>query len=851
MTESGEPQRDDARSRLGDQAADAALAAQCFQFDYFISRRGASSEVAKEVADVLIEAGYSVRVQDYHFVSGTNFIAAMHDALKRCRHFIALLSADYEESAFTGAEWTGFLAVTSLAGGGRRFIPLRVEDYRPDGLLAVYQYTDLVGVYDPDERKNRILAAVQSSPDADPRRKSIYARTFHGVPARNPHFTGRDAVLDRLHATLMGSDGQGSATQVALHGMGGIGKTSIVAEYAHRSGAEYAGVWWAPAQNRAVLTTSLAEFATELDPQLAREDDVKIAALTALHKIGRSATPWLLVYDNVESPEAIADLMPGRGVRLIITTRWADWVGRAAEIEVDLFELESAVEFLLTRSGRNDREGAARLAAALENLPLALDHAGAYARLTGMSFDRYGERLEEMIAKAPRGAAYPQSVGATFGLAIEQARKLCPPTETLLAFFVVLGPDRIPLDLVDDSILSEDDRVEALMALTEVSLVDHVPGPDGTQAISVHRLVRAAMRSRLNAAGKIAAALHTAVERLAAAFPDDGYGNPNSWPRCGQLLPHVLALREEAKNVGIETKQLAHLLDGAANFLNGRSAFQAAEPLYREAVAMGEKLLGPDHADVGQWLNNFANLCLNTRRYAEAEPLYRRAIDVGTKALGRDHSRVGTRLNNLAVVLMDTEHYAEAEELLCEAMQIVGKNSGRDSDIFANRLYKFANLLARTGRLGEAEAAFREALCIGELKLGRDNRRVADWKGGLAKVLRDSGRWAEAEPLFCEAIEVWMKTGDDAHTSVGFLRYEFSKLLLAVGRAEEARAEVTQALTIHARAFGPTHRWTQDSAVALAAALDALGRCDEARDIRQCHGVMASMDQAATSKSSS
>ncbi len=257
---------------------------------------------------------------------------------------------------------------------------------------------------------------------------------------------------------------------------------------------------------------------------------------------------------------------------------------------------------------------------------------------------------------------------------------------------------------------------------------------------------------------------------------------------------------------------------------------------------MGEKLLGADDPDVGQWLNNFANLLLNTRRYAEAEPLYRRAIEIGTRTLGRDHSRVATRLNNLAVVLMDTGRYSEAEELLLEAMQIVEQRSGRESAIFATRLYKFANLLARTDRLEEAETAFRETIRTGELKLGRDNRRVADWKSGLAKVLRDSGRWSEAEPLFREGIEAWMKTGDHAHTSVGFLRFEFSKLLLAVGRADEACAEATQALAIHETAFGPTHQWTQDSAAALAAALDVLGRGEEAAAARQRYRLTASGD---------
>ena len=805
-----------------------------FAFDYFISRRGSSAPIAKEVADILSDAGHRVCLQDYDFIGGANFIAEMHEALKKCRHFIALLSADYDKSEFTREEWTAFMAVRNAAGGGRRFIPLRVEDFRPDGLLASYQYTDLVGVDDPQERKRRILGAVEGAP-ADVRRTSVQVKSFHGVPPRNPHFTGREALLGRLHTVLM--DNAASAPHVALHGMAGIGKTSIVAEYVHRNASHYAGVWWAPAQEQPVLTTSLAELATELDPQRVREGDAKLAALNALQKINRSATPWLLIYDNVESPELIADLVPGRGARLIITTRWADWVGRAADIEIDLLNPQAAIDFLLTRSGRDNREGAARLATALGNLPLALDHAGAYVRLTGMSFDRYCERLEDLISKAPRGAAYPDSVGATFGLAIEQACKVCAATETLLGFLAVLGSDRIPLDLPDESILPEDDRAEALMALAAVSLVDHVQAADGTQAVSLHRLVRAAMRARLNAANKLEPAVNTAVRRLAIAFPDDGYTNPDSWARCAQLLPHALELREEAKRAGMESEGLARLLDAAANFLNGRSAYSAAEPLFCEALALGEKLLGPDHPDVGQWLNNSANLFLNTGRYSEAEPLYRRSIEIGAKSLGRDHVRVATRLNNLAVVLMDTGRQAEAEALLREAIEIVEKRCGRESDMFAKRLYKFANLLACTGRLEQAETAFRESIHIGELTLGKDHSLLADWKSGLAKVLRDCGRYAEAEPLFREAIATWMKTGNHAHTSFGFLRHEYAKLLSLCGRPEEACAQAREALDIHVQAFGSAHQWTQHVATVLAGALDALGRGDEARELRRCHSL--------------
>src|SRR6516165_4311175 len=51
------------------------------------------------------------------------------------------------------------------------------------------------------------------------------------IPARNPGFTGRDALLQAVRERLMAGD---RAVVQALRGMGGVGKTQLVAEYAHR-----------------------------------------------------------------------------------------------------------------------------------------------------------------------------------------------------------------------------------------------------------------------------------------------------------------------------------------------------------------------------------------------------------------------------------------------------------------------------------------------------------------------------------------------------------------------------------------------------------------------------------------
>jgi hypothetical protein len=150
-------------------------------------------------------------------------------------------------------------------------------------------------------------------------------------------------------------------------------------------------------------------------------------------------------------------------------------MGRAVELKLDLFGKESAAEFLQKRAGRNDPAGAGRLAAALGHLPLALDHAGAYCRLTGSSFDAYREKIDTRIARAPTGAAYPASVAATFALAIEQIVATHPQAETLLGCCAFLASERIPLDLVADAVADEDERAEALMACRSSSTTMPTP----------------------------------------------------------------------------------------------------------------------------------------------------------------------------------------------------------------------------------------------------------------------------------------------------------------------------------------------------------------------------------------
>jgi tetratricopeptide (TPR) repeat protein len=824
-------QRVSSQQEPGGRTADAvglAPAAAAAELDYFVSRRGASAAVAQEVADVLSAADYTVLVQDYDIPQGANFVMAMHDALKRCRHFIALLSRDYDSTPFTIAEWTNFYAIAAQSGGERRFIVLRVEDCNPQGLFSAVVFGDLVGIQQPDERRARILAAAEGRTGAVARRPKL----FENVPPPDLNFTGRQQHVTELHAALAVNTMPAAARMAAVHGLGGIGKTSLAAEYVHRHSEAFAGVWWAPAQERSLLLASLAALAARLDPRLAAEDNQERAARAALaHIAGRSGLPFLLVYDNVESPDDLRDLVPAAGARVLVTTRWSDWGGQAHEIKLEALHPESASTLLQRRAMREDPAGAERLAAALGHLPLALDHAGAFCKLTRTSFDAYLARIDQRIARAPKGAIYPASVAGTLGLAIEKIAEECPAAEKLLAFCAFLAPELIPLDLIGNTITDEDDRAEAMMTLASVSLIEH-PNLEGDQpAITVHRLVQAAMRARLTERGEAEQTLAQVLRSLADAFPQIRFRQTAAGARRAALLPHVLAARDCFHIMGLQTSEAAaRVFSLAGLYLDMGGDFDGAEPLLRDAIAIGERTFGRIHREVGSSLHDLALLYLHTGRFEKAQALIPEAITILETTLDRSEREVVMRLNQLANLLRHVGRNREAEKLYREGIAITEQRSGRDHPDMAGLLNNLGNLLRGLGNSAEAEACYRDAIAIGAKAFGRRDGNVARHIHNLANLMRTQRRHAEAEPLYREAIASLSECLGPGYPITARAQRNFALLLLATKRPVEALPFAETAFHTHHRASGEPG-WARDSARTYAQALTATGQKERAEAI--------------------
>jgi tetratricopeptide (TPR) repeat protein len=853
------------------------------RYDFFLSRRGSVAAIAREVADVLIEKGYKVLTQDYDIPLGASFIDAMHEAIKNARDLVILFTHDYEQSPYTRKEFTSFEAERAQSAEERHIIVLRCEDVPLRGLLADNVYQDLVGVEDPQERKRRIIAAAERQSQAAP----PPPRPFIGVPPRIASFTGRADELDRLDAILM-HDKRAAVTQVvgraAVQGMGGVGKTSLAVEYVHRFRNLYAGVCWCPAEARTGLLSALAGLAETLGAATAEEADVEKAAKAALRRMAEQRATWLLVYDNVAAPDHITDLLPSAGARVLITSRFSDWSEVAEEVALDVLPLEEAVALLESRTGQSDPAGARTLAGALGNLPLALDHAAAYCKRTQMRFADYAAKASGLITAAPRGAGYPRSVAATFDLAIAEAVAQCPAADALMAYLAQCAPERIPMILVEGGFEDEADRMNAVAALAEVSLVKHDPFEDGTPALTVHRLVQAVARARSEANGTAQGAVGRLIARLSGTYPENGLRDPQSWPMCAQLTPHLLALRDAHPDDASACEDWSALLNWAGNYFHGRAAHSQSALLLRDALAIREKAFGPEHPATAQSLNNLALLLWNQGDFAGARPLFERALAIREKVLGPDHPNTATSLSNLARLLQDQGDLTGARPLFERALAIREKMLGPEHPDTATSLIKFAGLLQAEGDLAGARPLFEGALAIYEKMLGPEHPNTATSLHNLARLLQDQGdltgarplseralaiyekvlgpehpdtatslhnlaRLLQAEgdlagarPLFERALAIYEKVLGPEHPGTSRAHRDFARLLLAAGAQTEALALGEKALANHDKVLERDHSWTKDSARVTADALDAVGRADEAKALREKYGIADAQD---------
>ena len=831
-------------------------AAEPAAWDFFISYTGVNRPWAEWIAVELERAGYSTVLQAWDFRPGTDFMHKMQEATTSAKRTIAVLSPAYFGSDFSEAEWRSAF-VKDPTGEFGLLVPVRVQPCQPPGLLASRVYVDLVGA-DETAARNRLLAGIDpgqprpttaafpgeaagASPEKDEKtRFPGLGPKVTNLPPRNLNFSGRDEQLLELHDNLHARLTAVVLPTAAVHGLGGVGKTQLVLEYAHRFASDYDVAWWISAEQPTSAVAALADLAHRLGIPTAANQDEMVAGLFDLL---RGQSRWLLVYDNAESPAQLSGLLPSGGQgHVLVTSRWSAWRAQASSLELDVLVRAESIEFLRRRTGALDDEGLAALAELVGDLPLALEEAAAYLEETQENLDDYLElirgRSRELFGlDDPVGGSDPQSdhrrVATVWSVSLDRVHAEAPAAEALLSLCAFLAAE-VPRDLPTQhpQVLPEDlaavarDRLtynRAFAAIGRYSLATV-----SATVVGLHRLVQAVIQARLGEAGERAWA-EAAVSLLRAAFPNESW-EVSSWSKCEQLLPHLLAVTGHAERLGTAGEAASWLLDRASTYLRERAQYRQAKPLAERGVKIAEAALGPDDLEVAWRYDELGRVLSELGDYLGAREQFERALAISEAALGPDHPDVATFRSNLGGVLRALGDLPAAREQFERALAISEAALGPDHPDVATFRSNLGGVLRALGDLPAAREQYERALAISEAALGPDHPDVAICRNNLGSVLSDLGDLPAAREQFERALAISEAALGPDHPTVATCRNNLGSVLSDLGDLPAAREQFERALAISEAALGPDHPDVATCRSNLGGVLRALGDLPAARE---------------------
>ncbi|MGW4234867.1 FxSxx-COOH system tetratricopeptide repeat protein [Streptomyces sp. NPDC004980] len=860
--------------------------------DLFLSYVAENRMWADWIESVLTRAGFRVVPRD---VSADPALSdAVHPAAETATRTVVLLSSAYLKSQRAVDLWDR--SVAEDPGGGRRqLLPLRISDVR---LSAPYIDRNPVDLFRLDEvhATTALMRALDRPVQLGdgvapgPRFPGTVPRIWN-APPRNPGFTGRSLVLERMRDQLGGGMAVVLPQPQTLYGLGGVGKTQVALEYVHRFMADYDLVWWISSEQTDDVIAGLAELAVRLGAQ--GGDDMAAASQEAVDLLRRGVPSdrWLLVFDNADDPERLRRYFPqGGSGHILVTSRNQAWSQHGDALPVDVFLREESIEHLQRRAPGLNAEDAAQVATAVGDLPLAVEQAAAWIAETATPIDTY---LEQLARQAPQvlalnqPAGYPQPVAATWNISIERLKERSPAAVRLLQLCAFFAPEPISANLLYSKEMIEalkpyDSSLQEKLVLGRVireigrfalAKVDQV-----SNSIQVHRLVQAVIRAQLSDEEQ-REARHVVHRILAGARPDDTepIDNPETWPRFATIWPHLgpsdarncrdhetrrllidrvryLWKRGDVRTAGILGEELRetwlemlgerdiqylYLCFHLSNILRTRGRYVEARELDEFTLRLQREVLGPEHPHTYMTTSSLAIDLGLLGDYGRAIELATEAHDGFNQIFHERHARTLAAANNLALNLRSIGQYARAREIDQDCYDLRSEVLGQEHPHSLSSALNLARDLREVGRYEDSVGLLSRTYDSLKATLGRTYPTTLSAAKSLAVSLRRAGQLEDARRLTVATRARYRAKYTSANPESLACDLNMAADLFAAGEAAEARDSAQEVVDQYMKVPGEQHPYTLAAQNNLGVYLSGNGAAGEAE--RLLTKVVASM----------
>ncbi|UKZ53353.1 hypothetical protein TrVGV298_007145 [Trichoderma virens] len=697
-------------------------------------------------------------------------------------------------------------------------------------------------------------------------RRETPLRPFPLIPfRRDPDFVDRGDILNQISLCCLEPAGR-----VALLGLGGVGKSQLAIEFAHRIAGERNDIWvfWIHAATQARVEEGFRNIADAVKLAGRDQPTANIPLLVQKWLSNEPNGRWIIILDSADNSEVLyssnrtghdqrslaAYIPQSRNGSIVLTTRSRDLASKLTGgykniIDVGPMTEADAVALLKKKTGSPvDICLAKDLVRALECIPLAVSQAAAYiqARKPRSSIEKYlvefrkSERESMRLLKYEatdigRDGEASNAVLKTWTISFEYIRSHQRSAADLLSLMSFFDRQSIPewvlkktpdktedskCEAGDDSNSESETRddpdsdtdikfEEDISTLRNYCLI--AENEEGNK-FEMHRLVQLSIKNWLKTCGLQETFMHQYIKQMAASFPRAKYEN---WAICQELFAHV--------QVALDYRPNEDTTENWATLCYQRMAAKAKKAY--------EKKFGKDHDSTLTCMSLLASTYRRQGRFDEAEKLEVQLVETSKTKLGADHPDTLTSIHNLASTYRRQGRWDEAEKLGVQLVEVSKTKLGADHPDTLTSINNLALTYWQQGRWNKAEKLQVQVLETRKAKLGADHPNTLRSMKNLASTYRRQGRWDEAEKLEVQVLETRKaKLGAD-HPSTLSSMHNLASTYWNQGRWDEAEKLEVQVLETRKAKLGADHPSTLSSMNNLASTYWNQGRWDEAEKL--------------------
>lgn len=625
---------------------------------------------------------------------------------------------------------------------------------------------------------------------ASPRVADYNPRNYvFSVPFREKgdQVIGRKTSLEAVREQLTKGRRTAIGQTAAFQGLGGLGKTQLAVEYAFRFKETYPnGVIWLNAdQDIDAQLTELAEKARWIAPASEHKYKLEIAR----HRL-RTYSDCLIIFDNVEDPQAIESYLPEPHAdpHILVTSRrdQPDF----NPVPLDPLNEALSLELLLQEAGRkpvgDEEETAAHeIAGALDGLPLALELAGAYLRHRPVSWQQYRDLLRHSPKAALPGklrsfTKHETDLYSTLRIN-EEIFKEDPKLKEILDLLTWSGTAPMGVSLMC-TLLRVNNPLELTNAFglgVALRLLQKTPDVD---SYSIHRLVGEVRREEIPLQ-EHQGWVNDICQRLGDWF-EEHRENYSDLFRFEAEIDHLQAWQENATRYAPRHSSRLTWLQAYPSYHRGN--YQEIKRLVEQALGLLEQEPETDLKLKAHLLNDLG-VCFNSlgdyRRHLEYAE---KALEIRRELLGESHRDTATSFNNVGSIYGQLGDFKRSLEYLEKALKIRQELFGERHPNIAN---SFNNVGDAYGQLGDYKRSLEyleKALEIHRELFGERHPYTAASFNNVGTAYGRLGDYKRNLEYLEKAIKLYRETLGDKHPHTILSTGNLVSLLFKLNRQPEA-----------------------------------------------------------------